>query len=192
MIFYINQASESRLKFITLDGFQARYTQTVPIIKTFSKESENEYFILEGEYKRFVMRVLNGDSKQDVVLMKDRGIFLTVNNGNLLALDKHSFPIRKQSPFICTATYMDGDGNDGFYVTLAEETQFMGETDFRLRSLVLTYKKGAFSPPADGLAYYLRVIQDRTWQNVIIGQEKGSYDQYDGQCFLINKERREL
>lgn len=151
-----------------------------------SKEFENEYFILEGEYKRFVMSDLNGDGKQEVVLMNDRGVFaLTVNNGNLLALDKHLFPDKETIALHLHSADMDGDGNDEFFVTLAEETQFMGKTDFRLMSLILTYKEGTFSPLADGLAYYLRVIQDRTGQNVIIGQEKGSYDQYEGPIFEI-------
>ncbi len=155
-------------------------------------QMKEEYFPLEGEYKRFVFADMDADGRQELVLLNNKGIFgFKAVDGNYRAWDSFLFKNADLLAIHLHCGDMDLDGKDELLVTLAEKTEHMGKKDHALRSMILTYGNGTFAPLDDRLPFYLRTIEGRDGKEVFIGQASGKHDPYAGPVFQIRYDTME-
>ncbi len=145
-----------------------------------------DFFALDGAYKRFIFADMDGDGKPELILLNDRGIFgFKTVEGSYRAWKHFLF---KGSDILAIHLHcadMDLDGKEELLVTLAEKTQHLEKKDSALNSLILTYANDTFAILDEHLPFYLRTIQDRDGQKIFLGQAGGKHEPYAGPIFQI-------
>ncbi|ACN14635.1 hypothetical protein HRM2_15260 [Desulforapulum autotrophicum HRM2] len=164
---------------------------TVHPRKTQTLDGEG-YLSLDGEYKRLVFADMDADGKQELILLKDQGIFgFKPVDGKYLAWKHFLFKGSDLLGIHLHCGDMDMDGKDELLVTLVEETEHLGKKDSILKSLILTFANDTLTILDEHLPFYLRTIQDRGGKVVFIGQAGGQYEPYAGPIFQIHYDKNQ-
>lgn len=112
-------------------------------------------------------------------------ILYRAESGALETVSRLPYPQTAIIPLHLHACDLDGDGGDELLLTLTLPVMTLDKQDNRLSSMVVTYRDGKLKPAAEGLPFYLRVIQDAAGRQVALAQKEGDFRQYDGPIFRV-------
>ncbi len=147
---------------------------------------ETNQYRLNEKFKRMVIAEIDGDRKPDFVFLNDD--FLEVYNFENGVFQKTRRYELSGGPYVALhlhAMDITGDGQDELFLTLGRQIMLDDYHDTILRSMILTFKNGAFEVLDEDLPYYLRVIEDRQGNLVALAQNKGNKSLYDGDIIRI-------
>jgi hypothetical protein len=154
-----------------------------------------EAFRLESEYSRFVPCEMDGDSDAEFALLRDDGVDIyDYQEGRLQQLASSSFDLEHSVGLHLHALDITGDGQDEIVVTMGEVKNTPYGEDTSIKSRILACQDGQVRTYARDFPYYLRVIEDRNGQQILIGQKKGESEPYVGDIchFTWDAESRKL
>ncbi len=135
---------------------------------------------LGEEYRRLVICDLDGNGTKEFVLLGERGIrAYSFKNGHLFPFAYYTFPQDMYGLHMHTID-INKDGKDDIVVTVGKDEMILEAEDTSLHSMILTYNQRSFRALVRNLPYYLRVIEDRHGNKILLGQKRGDFSPYMG------------
>jgi hypothetical protein len=140
---------------------------------------------LDRKAVRLVAADVDGDGKEEFVLLNDYGIYVyKIMESDLKMLSVFSF---SDSDIIAIHLHkgdFNKNGKDELFVTLTRKIIDVDEKHNKLCSMILEYKGNhRFNVINKNLEYYLRVVEDRNGIPHLICQEEGEYEPYAGDIY---------
>jgi hypothetical protein len=154
-----------------------------------------EVLRLERKYSRFVPCEADGNPGPEFALLRDNGLDIyDYQEGRLQQLADSSFDLENSVGLHLHALDITGDGQDELVVTMGKVKDTPYGEDTFISSRILACQDGRVRTYARDLPYYLRVIEDRNGEQVLIGQKKGESEPYAGDIcrFTWDAESQEL
>ncbi len=136
---------------------------------------------LGKEYIRFVICNIDGKGPSEFAFLGKKGVRVySYKNGRFFPMT--FYPITDPDSYGLHIHAMDvnEDGKDDLIVTIGRDEMILEAEDTRLHSVILTYKNGVLKPLVRDLPYYLRVIEDRHGNKVLLGQKRGNFKPFSG------------
>jgi hypothetical protein len=78
------------------------------------------------------------------------------------------------------------DGKAELIVTKGATVTVLDKPDTKINSRIFTFQNNQITPLIDEIPFYLRTIEDRSGQKILIGQKRGKYDPYTGDIYKLD------
>ena len=126
---------------------------------------------------------------QELALLNSRGVYIVRYTPNGIVPEAHFNLPKGDIPINLHAMDIDMDGRDEIMVTLGREINELDSYNTKLCSMILSVKNNTLVPLVRNFPYYLRVIEDRSGNKVLLAQKKGETDPYTGDIFRLTWDR---
>ncbi|GEM_PF-5736525 len=142
---------------------------------------------LDREITRITTSDVDGDGHPEIVGLNNYGVFAyTIENDTIKLKYSYSLP---GNSYIGISIY-NGDfnknGKDELFVTLAEKYKDLEINHTKLSSIIIEHQGGNnFKVLNSNFPYYLRVVDDRNGNKVLLCQEKEEFEPYSGKVFQV-------
>ena len=140
---------------------------------------------LDRKGVRLVAADVDGDGKQEFVLLNDYGVYVyKILETTLKLMSVYSF---SDSDIIALHLHkgdFNKNGKDEIFVTITKKILDVDDPHNQLCSVILEYSGNhKFKVIDKNLEYYLRVVEDRNGDKHVICQEEGEYEPFDGKIY---------
>jgi len=134
---------------------------------------------LRGSYNRLIFADLNGNGRDELVMLNKNWLEAFQLDGNQLRpVVRYRLPHKKFIPLNLHCGDFNHNGKDEIYVTLGLPVTVDEKPDTRLSSLVVELSNQKFILLGKDYPWYFRVMETRKGKRVLLTQEMDDYKQY--------------
>ena len=145
---------------------------------------------LDKGFQRLAICQLDKSPKKEFVLLNNNRVQVChLSDGKLQPVYQHDLGNEDLIGLHLHAVDLDNDAQQELAVTLGKIKKSMQAENTSLKSRILNFEKGGLKALADEIPYYLRVIQDRSGERVLLAQKKGINDPFAGDIHRMTLNR---
>ncbi len=147
--------------------------------------AERDVYRLDEAFHRMAAGDIDGDRENELVLLNNEELqAFRLQWGRLQPVAGYRLPSVDMVGLHIDATDVNGDGRAEILVSLLKDST-SDQTDTRLASMILTFDGTAFQVLARDLPFYLKVMEDRCGEPVLLGQKKGKHEPFEGEIVVF-------
>ena len=149
-------------------------------------EVKSQEYRLEDKFNRLNICQLDSSPEPEFVLLNNNKlqVFKQVPDG-LKSVYEYSLQEEDLLGLHLHSMQLDKEQGEELILTLGEKKSFSGAENTELRSKILTWENNKLQVLADRLPYYLRVIENRSGEEVLLAQKKGNHDPFTGKIYKL-------
>ncbi len=155
------------------------------VIEPFEGEISTSYPLERNAY--FLCMVdIDGDRREEIILAEEKGVSVYTPSGRrLIPTYTYPFPDKELKPIALTCADENGNGLPEIYLSAGKEVVYMDRKDTLVYSYILEIREGKLYLAAKDLPFYIRAMDGENGKALLIGQEKGDWEPYQGNIFTL-------
>ncbi len=155
------------------------------VIEPYEGELSSSYPLERNAYL-LCMADLDGDRRDEIVMAEEKGVSVYTPSGRrLIPIYSYPFPDKDLRPIALTCADENGNGLAEIYLSAGKEVVYMDRKDTLVYSYILEIREGKLYLAAKDLPFYVRAMNGENGKSLLIGQEKGDWEPYQGNIFTL-------